>query len=67
MDSAEVQRIAQEITKESKKNMQQIEKIAADQNSKMKDIQSALIQLEGTLSTLDVSKKKKSILSWINI
>lgn len=52
--SAELQRIAQEITRESKQNMQQIEKISADQNSKMKDIQSALVKLEGTLSTLDV-------------
>lgn len=54
-NSVELNRIAQEITKESQKNFQQIEKISTEQNRKMKDIQAALVKLEGTLSTLDVS------------
>lgn len=54
-NSVELNRIVQEITKESQKNFQQIEKISTEQNRKMKDIQAALVKLEGTLSTLDVS------------
>lgn len=48
-------RIVQEIRLESQKSIQQFEKISKEQNRKMSDIQAALVRLEGTLTTLDVS------------
>lgn len=51
--------VIKEIRFESKKSIEQFEKITNEQNRKMTDMQAVLTRLEGILTTLDVSYKKK--------
>jgi FtsZ-binding cell division protein ZapB len=52
---SELKRVADQVRSESQKTTEQFEKLAQEQNRKMKDIQAAVTRLEDMLATLDVS------------
>jgi septal ring factor EnvC (AmiA/AmiB activator) len=57
LSNSELKRVTDQVRSDSQKTAEQFEKLAQEQNRKMKDLQAAVTRLEDTLATLDVSSR----------